>query len=380
MYHSSFDQINKNEFLEKYWQKAPCLFRGAFLEPPEYLSADVLAGLSLQDDIESRLLVENNQSGSWQIQHGPFDESDFSNLPESHWTLLVQSIDTWISDTKQLLAKFDFIPRWRFDDIMVSYATDQGGVGPHADNYDVFLIQGTGNRHWRVGRKGNTSKSKTVIEGISHLEQFDPIIDIVMQPGDMLYIPPDTPHWGQSQGESIGYSIGYRSIQTHQMLALITEKMAEKSEHCQFFADDYRNKSNFNNFFEHEVVEWAQSELIKLANQPELLAELLSKQLSLSKLGVYDEHDSVNLQELTENTEIQLLNELGVNWFVHQGKIRLNIEGESFDFNRKFEKAVKILASYQPTALKLFNFSPKSVDFPSELATLVNRGYVKSIK
>jgi len=386
MYNRPFEQIDKSEFLAKYWQKAPCFFKNAFEVPPSFLSADELAGLSLQEEIESRLVIQsgNNKpaaqnADAWSVEHGPFDNSRFANLPESHWTLLVQSVDTWVADTRKLLTDFNFIPRWRFDDVMVSYATDQGGVGPHADNYDVFLIQGSGERHWRVGAKGDTSEAKTVIQGMCHLDQFTSIIDIVMQPGDMLYIPPDTAHWGISIGESIGYSVGYRSIQTNQLLALITEKLAEKIDHQQFFTDAYRDTPNTSNYFEDQLVDWAQNELKQLANQPDVLADLLSKQMSLSKLGVYQNDNNFDINELNKDSTIQLDDEIGVNWHYLNDKIRLNIEGESFDFDLQYEKVVKKMASFSPISLTLFNFSPKMVDFPPVLTSLINRGYIKRV-
>lgn len=379
MFNGSFKDINKNLWLEKYWQKAPCLFNNAFDDPPDFLSPDELAGFALQDEVESRLIIQNSQINKWTIEHGPLEQSRFSSLTESHWTLLIQSIDSWLPETQKLLNHFRFIPRWRFDDIMVSFATDQGGVGPHADNYDVFLLQGIGERHWRVGAKGDTSASSTVIDGMCHLEDFTPIIDVVMQPGDMLYIPPDTPHWGVSKGESIGYSVGYRSIQTHQMLALLTEELSEKPHHQQFFADLYRKKENNSNFFEDQLVQWAQQQLIELSRQPELLADLISKQLSLSKLGEYQEDNILDIQHLKQDSQIQLQQGIGVNWLVHKQNVRLNIEGVSFDFDPEYLEAVQLLASFAPVSVKLFNFSPNLVDFPSALTNLVNRGYVNTI-
>ncbi len=379
MFNHSFKNINKNQWLEKYWQKAPCLFKNAFDNPPDFLSADELAGFSLQEEVESRLIIQNCTNKQWSIEHGPFEQSRFTTLTESHWTLLVQTIDYWLPETQLLLSAFNFIPRWRFDDIMVSFATDKGGVGPHADNYDVFLIQGSGQRHWKVGAKGDTSKANTAIDGMAHLQEFTPIIDEVMQPGDMLYVPPDTPHWGVSEGESIGYSVGFRSIQTHQMLALITEQLAEKSEHQQFFTDLYRTKENNSNYFEEQVVHWAQQQLIDLSRQPELLADLLAKQLSMSKLGEFHQDVPFDIQSLKEDSKIQLHQGIGINWQDINGKIRLNIEGESFDFKPEYREAVRLLASFLPVSVKLFNFSPDLVDFPSDLANLVNRGHIKLI-
>jgi len=358
MFDIDFAQVDKSKFLEKYWQKKPCLFKNAFNVPPDYLSADELAGFSLDEEIESRIVQCNPRTNEWTLEHGPFDESRFSQLPDSNWTLLVQSIDAWCPETRQLLNPFNFIPRWRLDDIMVSYATNQGGVGPHADNYDVFLIQGQGERHWRVGNKGDTSKRKNIIGGMIHLDEFKATIDEIMQPGDMLYIPPDTPHWGISIGESIGYSVGYRSIQTNQMLALITEKLAEKVGSEQFFSDAYRNKANYSNKFEPEVVEWAQQELVKLSKDPELLTELLAKQLSFSKLGVGLNNDSHISSKIQKTSIVQLDQELTVTWRVTKEKTLLYIEGDCFEFSLEDRHWVEKLASFLPLKTEQINISP----------------------
>jgi 50S ribosomal protein L16 3-hydroxylase len=142
------NNFDPNEFLSKHWQKSPCLIKNALSQPPSFVTADELAGLSLEDEVESRIIRCDNDH--WQMESGPFVEEDFQQLPESHWTLLVQTLDYWLPETQALLDQFRFIPRWRFDDLMVSYATDGGGVGPHCDNYDVFLLQTEGQRRWRV--------------------------------------------------------------------------------------------------------------------------------------------------------------------------------------------------------------------------------------
>jgi len=379
MYNFNFQDIDKDEFLRKYWQKAPCLFKSAFPSPANYLTADELAGFALDEDVESRLIQFNPKKQQWLIEHGPLSQNIFQYLPESNWTLLVQSIDSWLPATQNLLEHFSFIPRWRFDDIMVSYATDQGGVGPHCDNYDVFLIQGEGKRHWRVGAKGQIGKQTQIIDGLSHLDNFDPIIDVIMQPGDMLYVPPETAHWGVSVGESIGYSIGYRSIQSNQLLALLTEHLSENVEAKDFFADEYRSNSNHKNRIDPQVTRWAQQELIKLSNQPELITELISRQLSHSKLGLFSESEQLNIQELNENSLIQLNKELGVNWWTNQDKVMLNIEGESFVFEKYLITAIEKLANFERCSLHLFKKPPKAVDFPVDLTNLVNRGYVNLV-
>ena len=379
MYNSPIETIDKNAFLQKYWQKAPCLFKGAFDSPPNYLTADELAGFSLEDEVESRLIQFDPKTSQWSMQHGPLEDSAFEKLPDFHWTLLVQSIDNWHPATRKLLKHFDFIPRWRFDDIMVSYATDQGGVGPHCDNYDVFLVQGEGQRRWRVGAKGQIGKQQTIINGLSHLDEFEPIIDVIMQPGDMLYVPPETAHWGESIGESIGYSIGYRSPQVHQLLSLLAENKNENLKAKDFFSDQYRTSAEHNNKIETELVSWLQTELLELSKQPELITELISKQLSQSKLGFFSESNCSDIQELSENSIIQLNQELCVNWWKKENKIVLNIEGESFIFEKYLMFAIEKLASFEACKINMFKKSSKVFDFPEDLTSLISRGYVNLV-
>ena len=146
--HPILGEITADEFLAEYWQKKPLLIRNAipnFIAPIE---GDDLAGLSLEEEVESRLVIGDD----WQLEHGPFEESRFETLPDRNWTLLVQGVDLWIPEVADLLKSFDFLPAWRVDDIMVSYAEDGGNVGPHFDYYDVFLLQGSGQRHWQVGK------------------------------------------------------------------------------------------------------------------------------------------------------------------------------------------------------------------------------------
>ena len=148
---SPFGDISIEEFLRDYWQKKPLLVRNAFPDIEAPVGADELAGLSLEADVESRLVTQSPHGTDWDIKHGPFDEETFENLPETHWTLLVQAVDSWVPEASDIVEQFRFIPNWRYDDLMVSFASQGGGVGPHYDNYDVFLIQTQGQRRWEVG-------------------------------------------------------------------------------------------------------------------------------------------------------------------------------------------------------------------------------------
>ncbi|MGY6565692.1 MAG: JmjC domain-containing protein [Halomonadaceae bacterium] len=202
------------EFLRDYWQRKPLLIRGAFVDFEGPLDPDELAGLACEEGVEARLVEEDGPDGPWQVSHGPFEEAVFGELPERNWTLLVQAVDHYVPEVAELLEHFDFLPRWRLDDIMISYAPPGGSVGPHVDQYDVFLLQGLGRRRWQLG--GRVPDDAPIISGIDLriLERFtvEPGDDWVLEPGDMLYLPPGWAHHGVSQSDDcMTYSVGFRA-------------------------------------------------------------------------------------------------------------------------------------------------------------------------
>lgn len=203
--------LSVEEFLRDYWQKKPVLIRNAWPNFEPLLSAEELAGLSLEEEIESRIVQENGPEEPWQVSTGPFNDDTYQSLPKDKWTLLVQAVDQWIPEAADLLEHFRFIPSWRIDDLMISYAVDGGSVGPHYDQYDVFLLQAEGQREWRLGQMCN--EQSAVVKGpkIRLLEQFDQTESFVLNPGDMLYLPPQLAHYGIAQGECMTYSIGFRA-------------------------------------------------------------------------------------------------------------------------------------------------------------------------
>jgi len=215
---------------------------------------------------------------------------------------------------------------------------------------------------------------------MSHLSEFDPLLDCIMEPGDILYIPPDTPHWGESVGESMGYSVGYRSLQTSQLFSILAEDLHNNSSFKDFFSDPYRKNVTHNNHLDTQMVEWAQSELKAIAEQPERIAQLIGKQLSLSKTDLHHNDNSFDIQQLTEDTSIKIDDVFSANWNQTAEFVYLNIEGESFPFEEKHLDFVTRLASYQSIRIKSFNFLTEPFDFPEVLTSLINRGYIKHTK
>ena len=198
-------------FVSRYWQRRPLLLRGALPGYRSPISPEELAGLACERGVEARLVLEKHGVRPWEVRHGPFVEGDFARLPESHWTLLVQDVDKHVPEVARLLAPFRFVPDWRIDDIMVSYAPDQGSVGPHVDDYAVFLVQALGQRRWRIDDRKVAETDFVPGLDLRILPEFEARQDWVLEPGDVLYLPPKVAHWGIALGDCMTYSVGFRA-------------------------------------------------------------------------------------------------------------------------------------------------------------------------
>ncbi len=233
-------ELSSEDFLRDYWQQKPLLIRQAFPNFQSPLSADELAGLACDTDT-ARLVLEKGGKTPWEMQHGPLRKKDFAKLPATHWTLLINDIEKLLPEFTEIIEPFRFIPDWRIDDLMISYAVDGGSVGPHVDAYDVFLLQAQGQRRWQIS-------SQTCVE-----DNFIPDIDLrimqsftaeeewVLEPGDMLYLPPDVPHYGVAVGECMTYSIGFRAPSRADLLEDLLGHILEQPAMQERFRDPKRS-------------------------------------------------------------------------------------------------------------------------------------------
>lgn len=233
------------EFLRDYWQKKPLLVKQALPDLPA-IDPNELAGYALEKGVESRLIIEHPHAGAplssdWKLVHGPLTGKSFKSLPDSHWTLLVQAVNQLNPAIHKLIKRFQFIPNWRIDDIMVSYAADKGGVGPHFDYYDVFLLQSSGRRHWRLGQSCTSASPLRQDTDCKILQEFATSAEWVVEPGDMLYIPPGLAHWGVADGECMTYSVGFRAPSYADILLDYTQERASTLSEDQRFTDPDRN-------------------------------------------------------------------------------------------------------------------------------------------
>ncbi|MDE8651224.1 cupin domain-containing protein [Novosphingobium album (ex Liu et al. 2023)] len=209
-----FRDFDIDGFLRDYWQKKPLLIRDPWQAWANPIAPDELAGLACEPDVESRLIgqMSDNPRGPWTVEHGPLAEARLGAIDHKPWTLLVQAVDHFMPDVAALVTPFRFIPNWRIDDVMVSYATDGGGVGPHFDQYDVFLIQGQGRRRWQVGAVCDAATELLPHGDLRLLARFEAIEEWVLEPGDILYVPPRVAHNGIAVGKDcMTYSIGFRA-------------------------------------------------------------------------------------------------------------------------------------------------------------------------
>ncbi len=213
-----FETFDATAFLRDHWQKRPCLIRNPWAAWQNPLAPDDLAGLACEDHVESRLIVQARDTLN--VEPGPITESRFGTLGKVPWTLLVQAVDHHVAEVAALIDPFRFVPNWRIDDVMVSYASDGGGVGPHFDHYDVFLIQGLGQRRWQIGALCDANTELRPHDDLRLLADFRPTHEWLLNPGDMVYVPPRFAHHGVAVGDDcMTYSIGFRAPSRSELIA-----------------------------------------------------------------------------------------------------------------------------------------------------------------
>jgi 50S ribosomal protein L16 3-hydroxylase len=221
--------LSPQMFMKRHWQKKPLLVRQALPDFKPVLDRASLFELAASDDVQTRMVIqEPGQKPAWRFRQGPFQRRALPALKQPGWTILVQGVDLHNDAAHQLMNQFRFVPDARLDDLMISFATEGGGVGPHFDSYDVFLLQAQGRRRWRIGRnKDRTLQPDVPLKILAH---FVPEEEYVLEPGDMLYLPPGYAHDGIAQGECMTYSIGFRIPNRAELARELLQRLAEDAE------------------------------------------------------------------------------------------------------------------------------------------------------
>ena len=219
--------ITAEQFLSEYWQKKPLLVRNAMPEIASLLEPNDVMELALEEHVTARLIKQKDRDpNQWNVKSSPLLKADFQKMPKL-WTLLVQAVDHYSFDLSALWKKFPFIPQWRRDDIMVSYAPQGGSVGKHFDFYDVFLVQGYGHRRWQLGQMCDTETPFVPGQPLKLLPEIEVNFDEVLAPGDLLYVPPGLAHYGVAEDDCLTYSFGFRMPNISDMMDRVGDKFSE---------------------------------------------------------------------------------------------------------------------------------------------------------
>ena len=313
--------ITPAEFMSKYWQKKPLLIRGAIPEFKPLLSRDELFELAENQDVESRLIVENTSAKrkkselAWTMADGPFSEdaAELPSLKKSNWTLLVQGVDLHDEQVHALKNQFRFAPDARLDDVMISFATDGGGVGPHFDSYDVFLLQAEGKRRWRIGKQKDLTLQKDV--PLKILANFAPDQEFVLGAGDMLYLPPMYAHEGVAVGECMTYSIGFRAPAELELARELLQRFAddtleaEEEEKKILYKDTKQVAVEEPALIPSALLDFAKQAVEKAMSDPDALARNLGEYLTEPKANVWFDEPEPDSEEdiiLTRKNRVDL--------------------------------------------------------------------------
>ncbi len=283
--------ISPAEFMNTYWQRKPLLVRQAIPEFKALLTRPELFDLAQRNEVESRLVIgsDGGQRG-WQMQRGPFKRRALPKLTERDWTLLVQGMDLHDDRVAALMQQFRFIPDARLDDVMISYASDGGGVGPHFDSYDVFLLQAQGQRRWRIGRQKDLSLVPDM--PLKILAKFKPEHDWVLDPGDLLYLPPRYAHDGVAQCACMTYSVGFRVPQMGDLARELLVRLSEGAEDtagCDLYQDASQPAVSEAAAIPEGLLDFARSALQKSLKDPKALQRALGEYLTEPKSNVWFE-------------------------------------------------------------------------------------------
>ncbi|MCY4045158.1 MAG: cupin domain-containing protein [Cellvibrionales bacterium] len=281
----SLSHFDASAFLKEHWQKKPLLLKQAFENFSSPLTPDELAGLALEDAIESRIIIQ--KENDWQLHHGPFDETFFQSLDGKTWTLLVQSLDQWLPDIHTLKNAFDFLPSWRLDDIMISYAPTGGSVGPHFDQYDVFLLQANGQRLWQIGQRCSDT-DEHLVSDVKVLANFEETERHLLSPGDILYLPPGVAHHGVSQSDDcMTISIGFRAPSTLEILDRLVLNLGEQLTEGDRYQDPALTPNHPNQITRDALTQFQQL-INNTLQQPELLAKTFGELMTEKRHPAYD--------------------------------------------------------------------------------------------
>lgn len=363
------------KFLSEYWQKKPTIIKGGFKHFVDPISPDELAGLAMEEEVDSRYIAKiDNQ---WEVQHGPLT---FDNTPKDNWSFIVQAANHWHEGAAQLVSPFRQLPGWLFDDLMISYSTPGGGVGPHIDQYDVFIVQGSGKRHWRVGEKRDDYEEEFRHSALRQIKGFEPIIDEVLETGDILYIPPGFPHDGYSVETSMSFSVGFRSPKKQELLSTFADFVISNDIGDVHYHNPALSTRSCNGAISEQDYHDLETMMRSLLDHPHLLKQWMGEHLSQNR----HELDIVPSDPEWSNEETyqclmngDSFNRIGgLRAFYHDAQPELIfINGEQYELPNECADTAKQFCNEQTVTAKSLGNAIHHPAVLTLLTQLINLGY-----
>ncbi|RZF54485.1 cupin [Acinetobacter halotolerans] len=370
--------ITAEQFLTEYWQKKPLLVRNAMPEIIGLLEPDDVKELALEEDVTARLIRQKNKNpNEWHVKSSPLTKGDFQKLPNL-WTLLVQAVDHYSFDIAELWKKFPFIPQWRRDDIMVSYAPQGGSVGKHFDFYDVFLVQGHGHRRWQLGQMCDESTAFVPDQPLKLLAEMDIHFDEVLAPGDLLYVPPGLSHYGVAEDDCLTFSFGFRMPNLSEMIDQVSDKFAENEILKKPLLDIPRQQVAQVGEVNSTEFSYLKTQLLDYLTQaPEFDAAIMSYMSESNYPNNIPEPEEIEANDLTEiiGTGFQLILEPASRLLYRQLGESLDFwaNGENVCVSTAFERHLKQIADGQSL---IFDEQFNAPEMLEDIAQLLNNAIV----
>jgi 50S ribosomal protein L16 3-hydroxylase len=370
--------ITAEQFLNEYWQKKPLLVRNAMPEIMGLLEPEDVKELALEEDVSARLIRQKNKNpNEWHVKSSPLTKGDFQKLPNL-WTILVQAVDHYSFDIAELWKKFPFIPQWRRDDIMVSYAPKGGSVGKHFDFYDVFLVQGHGHRRWQLGQICDESTEFVADQPLKLLSQMSVNFDEVLAPGDLLYVPPGLAHYGVAEDDCLTFSFGFRMPNLAEMTDRLSEQFAKNSVLTNPLVDITRIKTNAIGEINNSEFSYLKTQLLDYLTQaPEFDAAIMAYMSESKYPNSIPEPEEIVVDDLLEviNGGYQLILEPASRLLYRQQDQLLDFwaNGENICISQSFQAQLKQIAD---GASLTFDEEFNHTDILEDIVLLLNQAVI----
>ncbi len=373
-------------FLDEYWHKKPLLVRGALSEYTSPISPQKFMQIACEDDAEARLILERDGDYPWQLLHGPFEE-DFHDMPESHWALLVQEVHRYVPEIADLINHFRFIPTWRMDDVMVSFAKEHGGVGAHIDNYDVFLLQALGHKRWQIMKEPIVDEVLIPDMDVRVLQNFRPDEDWVLAPGDMLYLPPRVAHKGVALNDCMTFSVGFRAPSHGEIVSSFLGYMAEYYDPRLRYSDADLKLPAHPNEIDQVALDKVRAVIRDALSQEKLVDEWFGQFATEPRRGIYafpleDPLSADDVRQFLQAGGIfQRFSGATFAFIMEEsGDAHLFVSGLSFLFPAPIADSVPMLCEAPELSIQYMAPYMESETFVELVSDLINEGFLEMVE